>query len=101
MACPNKTSGLDSDISENTLRDIFSPTGLVDNKVCAIDDTWSGRRFVVRRGEPGRMATLYSLNRCGNNSSRVCSRTSAPSPAVTRTRFTSNSDMIWRHRPQG
>jgi hypothetical protein len=53
MACPNKTSGLDSDISENTLRDIFSPTGLVDNKVCAIDDTWSGRRFVVRRVHRG------------------------------------------------
>jgi hypothetical protein len=53
MAWPKKTSGLDTDISENTLRDLFLPTGLVDNKVCAIDDIWSGLRFVVRRENRG------------------------------------------------
>ena len=49
MAWPKKSSGVDTDITENTLRDLFLPTGLVDNKVCAIDETWSGLRFVVRK----------------------------------------------------
>ena len=31
------------------MREIALPTGLVDNKVCAIDDTWSGLRLVIRR----------------------------------------------------
>lgn len=49
IAWPKKSSGVETDIVENTLRDVFLPTGMVDNKVCAIDDTWSGLRFVVRR----------------------------------------------------
>ena len=49
VAWPKKTSGVETDITEDTLRDIFLPTGMVDNKVCAIDDTWSGLRFVVRK----------------------------------------------------
>jgi hypothetical protein len=35
-------------LSENAVREIGLAAGLVDNKVCAIDDTWSGLRFVVR-----------------------------------------------------
>jgi len=38
-----------TDITENDLRDELLPTGWVDNKVCAIDDTWSGLRFVLRK----------------------------------------------------
>lgn len=49
MAWPKKGSGLETDIDENTLRDLFLSTGMVDNKVCAIDETWSGLRFVVRK----------------------------------------------------
>lgn len=49
MAWPKKSSGVPTDITENVLRDLFLPTGMVDNKVCAINDTWSGLRFVVRR----------------------------------------------------
>jgi hypothetical protein len=49
IAWPKKSSGVETDIRENTLRDIFLPTGMVDNKVCAIDETWSGLRFVVRK----------------------------------------------------
>lgn len=49
IAWPKRSSGRDTDITENTLRDVFLPTGMVDNKVCAIDDTWSGLRFVVRK----------------------------------------------------
>jgi hypothetical protein len=40
-----------SDLDENALRELILPTGLVDNKVCAIDETWSGLRFVVRRAD--------------------------------------------------
>lgn len=49
FAWPKKSSGEETDITEDTLRDLFLPTGMVDNKVCAIDDTWSGLRFVVRK----------------------------------------------------
>lgn len=45
---PKKTSGVATDLSENPIRDIGLSAGLVDNKVCAIDDIWSGLRFVVR-----------------------------------------------------
>lgn len=46
---PKKSSPIESELSENDLREAILPTGLVDNKVCAIDDDWSGLRFVVRR----------------------------------------------------
>lgn len=49
IAWPKKKSGVETDIVENTLRELFLPTGMVDNKVCAIDETWSGLRFVVRK----------------------------------------------------
>jgi len=49
FAWPKKSSDRDSDITEDTLRDLFLPTGMVDNKVCSIDETWSGLRFVVRK----------------------------------------------------
>lgn len=49
IAWPKKSSGEKTDISEDTLRDLFLPTGMVDNKVCSIDETWSGLRFVVRK----------------------------------------------------
>jgi hypothetical protein len=48
IAWPKKSSGVASDVTENVVREIALPTGLVDNKVCAIDDTWSGLRLVIR-----------------------------------------------------
>jgi hypothetical protein len=48
-AWPKRSAGIPTDITENLLREMFLPTGLVDNKVAAIDQTWSGLRFVVRR----------------------------------------------------
>jgi len=48
---PKRTSGVASDLSENPVREIGVANGLVDNKVCAIDDTWSGLRFVFRRSD--------------------------------------------------
>ena len=49
IAWPKKSSGVVTDIVEDTIREVALPTGLVDNKVCAIDDTWSGLRLVIRR----------------------------------------------------
>ncbi|MBI2965769.1 MAG: DUF3052 domain-containing protein [Chloroflexi bacterium] len=48
IAWPKRSSGVQTDLTENVLRDICLPSGMVDNKVCAIDDTWSGLRFVWR-----------------------------------------------------
>ena len=49
IAWPKKASGVATDMTENVVREVALPTGLVDNKVCAIDDTWSGLRLVIRR----------------------------------------------------
>ncbi len=49
IAWPKKSSGVPGDLDENRLRDIGLPQGLVDNKVCAVDDVWSGLRFVWRK----------------------------------------------------
>jgi hypothetical protein len=46
---PKKSSGVQTDMTEDVIRDIALPTGLVDNKVCAVDETWSGLRLVIRR----------------------------------------------------
>src|SRR5207248_222521 len=48
VAWPKKTSGVKTDLNENLIRAIGLAAGLVDNKVCAIDETWSGLRFVWR-----------------------------------------------------
>jgi hypothetical protein len=49
VAWPKRSSGVETDLTEDRLRELFLPSGMVDNKVCAIDDTWSGLRFVVRK----------------------------------------------------
>jgi hypothetical protein len=48
VAWPKKASGVASDVTEDTVRAVALAAGLVDNKVCAIDETWSGLRCVVR-----------------------------------------------------
>ena len=48
VAWPKKSSGLETDLSDSVVREFGLSTGMVDNKVCAIDETWSGLRFVVR-----------------------------------------------------
>jgi hypothetical protein len=48
IAWPKRASGVDTDITENVVREMGLGAGLVDNKVCAIDQTWSGLRFVYR-----------------------------------------------------
>jgi hypothetical protein len=49
IAWPKRASKVPTDITEDVLREIALPTGLVDNKVCAVDETWSGLRLVIRR----------------------------------------------------
>ncbi len=49
IAWPKKTSGVRTDLTEDVLRAEILRTGWVDNKVCAIDATWSGLRFVLRK----------------------------------------------------
>lgn len=48
ISWPKKSSGVRTDLDENIVRDIGLKAGLVDVKVCAVDDTWSGLKFVFR-----------------------------------------------------
>ena len=48
VAWPKRSSGVATDLDENVVRAVGLASGLVDNKVCAIDATWSGLRFVRR-----------------------------------------------------
>jgi len=48
IAWPKRTAAVATDLREGIVRDIGLAHGLVDNKVCAVDDTWSGLRFVYR-----------------------------------------------------
>ena len=49
ISWPKKASRIASDVSEDTIREIALPLGLVDVKVCAIDDIWSGLKLVIRK----------------------------------------------------
>ncbi len=49
IAWPRRAAGHVSDITDNALRVLVLPTGLVDTKVAALDENWSGLRFVWRR----------------------------------------------------
>jgi hypothetical protein len=53
VAWPKRASGVETDMHEGVVREIALPLGLVDNKVCAIDETWSGLRVVWRRQHRG------------------------------------------------
>jgi hypothetical protein len=47
IAWPKRASGVATDVTEDVVREVALPAGLVDVKVCAIDDTWSGLKLVV------------------------------------------------------
>lgn len=49
VAWPKKASGVATDVTEQSIRDVALPLGLVDNKVCAVTDVWSGLRLVWRK----------------------------------------------------
>ena len=49
VSWPKKSSGRTTDLTEDRIREIALPLGLVDIKVCAIDETWSGLKLMIRR----------------------------------------------------
>jgi hypothetical protein len=51
IAWPKRSSGVETDMTEDVVREVALPLGLVDNKVCAIDATWSGLRLIWRLSE--------------------------------------------------
>jgi hypothetical protein len=51
VSWPKKASGVASDLSDGVVRDTALPLGLVDIKVCAVDETWSGLKFVIPKAQ--------------------------------------------------
>ncbi|HEY5809692.1 MAG TPA: hypothetical protein VIT67_17075 [Povalibacter sp.] len=49
ISWPKRSSGVATDIIEDAIRELCLPLGLVDIKVCAVDDTWSGLKLVIRK----------------------------------------------------
>lgn len=49
VSWPKKAAKVPTDITEDTIRELCLPMGLVDTKVCAIDETWSGLKLVIRK----------------------------------------------------
>ena len=49
VSWPKKSSNVPTDITEDRIRDIALPLGLVDIKVCAVDEVWSGLKLVIRK----------------------------------------------------
>jgi hypothetical protein len=61
IAWPRRAGGHRSDITEDWLRELVLPTGLVDNKVAALDEDWSGLQFVWRRERRAEVAARLRL----------------------------------------
>lgn len=51
VSWPKKSSGVVTDVTEDVIREVALPMGFVDVKVCAVDETWSGLKLMVRRSE--------------------------------------------------
>jgi hypothetical protein len=49
VSWPKKASGVRTDLTEDVIREVALPMGLVDVKVCAVDETWSGLKLVIRK----------------------------------------------------
>lgn len=49
VSWPKKSSKVETDITEDVIREVALPMGLVDVKVCAVDEVWSGLKLVIRR----------------------------------------------------
>ncbi len=49
VSWPKKSAKVPTDVTEDTIREVALPLGLVDIKVCAVDDTWSGLKLVIRK----------------------------------------------------
>jgi hypothetical protein len=53
VSWPKKSARMATDITEDVIREVALPLGYVDTKVCAVSDTWSGLRLVVRKALRG------------------------------------------------
>jgi hypothetical protein len=53
VSWPKKAANVPTDITEDTIREVALPLGFVDTKVCAIDETWSGLKLVIRKALRG------------------------------------------------
>jgi hypothetical protein len=51
VSWPKKSSKVETDITEDTIREVALPIGFVDIKVCAVTDVWSGLKLVIRKSE--------------------------------------------------
>ncbi len=51
VSWPKKSSGVETDLSEDVIRQIALPLGFVDIKVCAVDETWSSLKLMIRKSE--------------------------------------------------
>ena len=49
VSWPKQASKVPTDVTQDTIREVALPTGLVDTKVCAVDETWSGLKLVIRK----------------------------------------------------
>jgi hypothetical protein len=49
ISWPKKSSGVATNVTEDVIRDVCLPLGFVDVKVCAVDETWSGLKLMIRR----------------------------------------------------
>lgn len=49
VSWPKKSSGVATDVTEDVIREVALPLGFVDVKVCAVDETWSGLKLMIRR----------------------------------------------------
>ena len=49
ISWPKKASKVETDMTEDVIRDVVLPMGLVDIKVCAVDEIWSGLKVVIRK----------------------------------------------------
>lgn len=71
VAWPKKASGVPTDVSDSVVRGHGLEQGLVDNKVCAIDNTWSGLRFVIRVADrPGRTTKAKASKKANKRTKR-------------------------------
>jgi DUF3052 family protein len=63
VSWPKKASGVASDITEDVVRELALPSGLVDIKVCAVDEVWSGLKLMLRRSERRATPAARALRR--------------------------------------
>jgi hypothetical protein len=55
VSWPKKSSEVATDVTEDVIRDVALPLGLVDVKVCAVDEVWSGLKLVIRKKLRGKL----------------------------------------------